>query len=171
MRTTSARLKVGGRTNIAPFMVMDVLAAANARAASGADVVHLEVGEPGLGPPAAVLEAARRVLGEVRLGYTEALGLPVLRRALARHYRRCYDLDVAPERIIVTVGASGAFVLGFLAAFDPGDRVVVPEPAFPAYRNILEAPASRWSVSRPARPATSSRRRTCSAGSRGRSTA
>jgi len=137
--TFAERLKVAGRTRIAPFMVMDVLDAANARAAAGHDIIHLEIGEPGQGPPERVLEAARRALGEVRLGYTEALGLPALRRAIAEHCGTMYGVEVAPEQVIVTVGASGAFVLSFLAAFDPGDRVVVPEPAFPAYKNILHA--------------------------------
>jgi aspartate/methionine/tyrosine aminotransferase len=132
-------LKIAARTKIAPFIAMDVLAAASARAAEGQDVIHLEVGEPGGGPPAPVVEAARHALGRVPLGYTEALGRPDLRRAIARHYRTTYDLEVDPEQVAVTVGASGAFVLTFLAAFDPGDRVVVPEPAFPAYKNILRA--------------------------------
>ena len=132
-------LKIAKRTRIAPFIAMDVLAAATERAAAGQDVIHLEVGEPGGGPPAAVLEAAGRALGRIPLGYTEALGRPALRRAIARHYRTTYDLEVDPAQVIVTVGASGAFVLSFLAAFDPGDRVVVPEPAFPAYKNILRA--------------------------------
>jgi hypothetical protein len=86
-----------------------------------------------------VLEAARRALGRVPIGYTEALGRPALRAAIAAHYRHCYGLAVDPEQVVVTVGASGAFVLSFLAAFDPGDRVIVPEPAFPAYKNILQA--------------------------------
>ncbi len=132
-------LKIAKRTRIAPFIAMDVLAAASERAAKGQDVIHLEVGEPGGGPPLAVLEAARRALGRIPLGYTEALGRPALRRAIATHYRTTYGLEVDPAQVVVTVGASGAFVLTFLAAFDPGDRVVVPEPAFPAYKNILRA--------------------------------
>jgi aspartate/methionine/tyrosine aminotransferase len=132
-------LKIARRTDVAPFIAMDVLAAANERAARGQDVVHLEVGEPGGGPPAAALDAARRALGTLPLGYTEALGRPALRAAIAAHCRASYEIDVDPRQVIVTVGASGAFVLAFLAAFDPGDRVVVPEPAFPAYKNILRA--------------------------------
>jgi aspartate/methionine/tyrosine aminotransferase len=141
MSTTGSvpRLKIAERTRIAPFIAMDVFAAASGRAARGQDVIHLEVGEPGGGPPAAVIEAARRALATVPLGYTEALGRPALRAAIAEHYRQSYDLEVDPDQVIVTVGASGAFVLSFLAAFDPGDRVVVPEPAFPAYKNILRA--------------------------------
>jgi len=118
---------------------MDVLTAANAKAAAGHDVVHMEVGEPGGGPPKRVIEAAKRTLGHRPLGYTEALGKPALRRAIAAHSRHAYGVALEPARVAVTVGASGAFVLSFLAAFDVGDRVVVPEPAFPAYRNILKA--------------------------------
>jgi aspartate/methionine/tyrosine aminotransferase len=140
--TTSSlprRLKIAARSQVAPFIAMDVLARANAHAAAGRDVIHLEVGEPGGGPPARVLEAARRALGTAPIGYTEALGRPALRAAIAEHYRRSYDLALDPAQVVVTVGASGAFVLAFLAQFDQGDRVIVPEPAFPAYKNILRA--------------------------------
>jgi aspartate/methionine/tyrosine aminotransferase len=132
-------LKTANRANVDPFLVMDVLAAANARAAAGADVIHMEVGEPGGGPPEAVLAAARQALGRLPLGYTEALGRPRLRAAVAEHYQHLYGLDIDPDQVVVTGGASGAFVLAFLAAFDPGDRVVVLEPAFPAYKNTLHA--------------------------------
>jgi aspartate/methionine/tyrosine aminotransferase len=89
MSTVSSHptLKVARRAGVAPFIAMDVLAAANERAAKGQDVIHLEVGEPGGGPPAAVLEAARAALGRVPLGYTEALGRPALRQAIAAHYQ------------------------------------------------------------------------------------
>jgi aspartate/methionine/tyrosine aminotransferase len=137
MAGPTVNLKIAERTAIQPFIVMDVLAAANAQAAAGADVIHLEVGEPGGGPAAPVLDAARRAIGNMALGYTEALGRPALRRAIAAHYGQAYGLSVAADQVVVTLGASGAFVLSFLAAFDPGDRVVVPEPAFPAYKNIL----------------------------------
>jgi aspartate/methionine/tyrosine aminotransferase len=141
MATTSLpyQLKIAARSAITPFIAMDVLARANAHAAAGRDIIHLEVGEPGDGAPARVLEAARLALATAPIGYTEALGRPALRAAIAEHYRRSYDLVVDPAQVVVTVGASGAFVLTFLAAFDPGDRVVVPEPAFPAYKNILRA--------------------------------
>ncbi len=132
-------LKTAARSQVAPFIAMDVLARANALAAGGRDIIHLEVGEPGGGAPARVLDAARRALDTGSVGYTEALGRPALRAAIAQHYRRRYGIAVDPEQVVVTVGASGAFVLSFLAAFDPGDRVVVPEPAFPAYKNILQA--------------------------------
>jgi aspartate/methionine/tyrosine aminotransferase len=118
---------------------MEVLAAANARAASGADVLHLEVGEPGGGPPATAIAAARSALDKAPLGYTEAFGLPALRQRIARHYRAWYGIDVPVERIAVTAGASGGFILAFLAAFDAGAKVAVADPGYPAYRNILKA--------------------------------
>jgi len=127
------------RSAVAPFTVMQVLEVANRRAREGRPVHHLEIGEPGDGPPVSVLEAAREALGRVPLGYSEALGLPALRARIARLYAERYGITVPTERIAVTSGASGAFVLGFLAAFDPGDRVAVTLPAYPAYRNILEA--------------------------------
>mgnify|MGYP000188673858 CR=1 FL=1 len=105
------------RSAVAPFTVMQVLEAANRRAREGRPVHHLEIGEPGGGPPAAVLEAARAALDRAPLGYSEALGLPALRARLARLYAERYGITVPAERIAVTCGASGAFVLGFLAAF------------------------------------------------------
>lgn len=132
-------LKVATRGRVQPFMVMDVLAAANARQSEGEAVYHLEVGQPGTGAPAAVVEAARRALDDHRLGYTEALGIPPLRQAIASHYRAAYGIVPEPERIVVTTGSSAGFVLAFLSAFDAGDRVALASPSYPCYRNILAA--------------------------------
>jgi aspartate/methionine/tyrosine aminotransferase len=118
---------------------MDVLRAANERAATGADVLHLEVGQPSTGAPQRVVEAARAALGRDVLGYTDALGIPPLRAAIARHYRDSYGVEIDPARVVVTTGSSGAFILSFLAAFDAGSRVAVTGPGYPAYRNILSA--------------------------------
>jgi aspartate/methionine/tyrosine aminotransferase len=132
-------LKLGRRGQVPPFIAMDVLRAANERAAAGEDVLHLEVGQPSTPAPAAVLAAARTALGAETLGYTDALGLPALRETIAAHYRDTYGVAVEPARVVVTTGSSGAFLLGFLAAFDPGDRVAMTAPGYPAYRNILTA--------------------------------
>jgi len=132
-------LKVAARGRIDPFIVMDVLREANARAAAGAEVLHLEVGQPGTGAPAGVIAAARAALESDRLGYTDALGLPALREALARHYRDFYGVEVPASRIVVTTGSSGGFIFAFLAAFEAGDRVALAAPGYPAYRNILSA--------------------------------
>ena len=132
-------LKTSERGNIPPFIVMDVMRAAAEREASGVDVLHLEVGQPGTGAPQGVVEAVKKAVDEQLLGYTLAFGLPELQDRIARHYRDVYACDIPAGRIAVTTGSSGAFVLSFLAAFDPGDRVALASPGYPAYRNILSA--------------------------------
>ena len=124
---------------VPPFIAMDVMRAANEREAQGQSVIHLEVGQPGTPAPAAVLDAARRALAEDRIGYTDALGIRPLREAIAGHYREQYGVAVEPAEIVVTTGSSAAFQLAFLAAFEPGDRVALAAPGYPAYRNILTA--------------------------------
>lgn len=130
-------MKPSRRSEIAPFYVMEVMKAAAAR--TGGDVVHLEVGQPSTPAPAAVLAAARRGLTDDRLAYTHAAGDDRLRARIAAHYSEMYGVDVPADRIVVTVGASGGFVLALLAAFDVGDRVGITEPGYAAYRNIIEA--------------------------------
>ena len=137
-------MKVGQASDAPPFRVMDVIAAANARAASlpaGAPgVIRMEVGQPGTGAPRGAAEAAIRALNAgAPMGYTEAFGRQSLRARIARHYRDRYGLAVPEARIAVTVGASGAFPLAFLAAFDRGDRVAMAAPFYPPYANILTA--------------------------------
>src|SRR6478752_6406712 len=127
------------RSDVQPFHAMDVLAAANLREAAGASVLHMEVGQPGAPAPGPVIEAARRALEHGRIGYTESLGMASLRERIARHYRDTYKVSVAPERVVVTTGSSGGFILSFLGLFDPGDRVAITTPGYPAYRNILQA--------------------------------
>ncbi|MBB4302642.1 aspartate/methionine/tyrosine aminotransferase [Rhodobium orientis] len=127
------------RCNVAPFHAMDVLAKANALEAAGRKIVHMEVGQPGAPAPAPVLEAARRVLDIGQVRYTEALGILPLRERIAVHYRDAYGIDVPVDRIAITTGSSAAFNLAFLAGFDVGDRVALPTPGYPAYRNILAA--------------------------------
>src|SRR5262245_26917824 len=124
---------------VPPFIAMDVLRAANEREAAGQSVIHLEVGQPGTPAPQAVLAAARRALAQDRIGYTDALGIPPLRAAIAAHYRAQYGVEVDPADIVVTTGSSAAFQLAFLAAFEPGDRIALAAPGYPAYRNILTA--------------------------------
>src|SRR5690606_36856086 len=104
------------------------MAAAAERAASHGDVLHLEVGQPSTPAPKGVREAARRALeGEV-LGYTLALGLPALRARIARHYADAYGLALDAERVVLTTGSSGGFLLSFLLAFEAGDRVALAAP-------------------------------------------
>jgi len=132
-------VKVSARSHVPAFAVMQVLAAANARRAAGESVLNLCAGEPSSGAAEPVRERAIEILRSGDLGYTEALGAPGLRAAIAGHYRRWYDVEVDPARVAVTTGSSGGFLLAFVAAFDVGDRVVLARPGYPAYRNILTA--------------------------------
>ncbi len=127
------------RAEISPFYVMEVMRAAEEREQAGGEVLHLEVGQPSTPAPKGVIEAAHFALDNDVLGYTTANGIPQLRERVAAHYRDWYGVDVDPDAIMFTVGASGAFVAAFLAAFDSGDRVVVPSPGYPCYRNALSA--------------------------------
>ena len=127
------------RSGVAPFHVMRVLAAAERLAETGAQVFNLTAGQPSTPAPEPVLAAARASLDGQILGYTEAPGIAPLRRAIAGHYRTRYDLQVDDDRVFVTTGSSGGFLLAFLAAFDVGSRVGLARPGYPAYRNILQA--------------------------------
>lgn len=132
-------LKISKRGNIPPFLVMEILAEAKKRAASGEDIIHLEAGQPASAAPKPVIETAQRSLQEHPLGYTEPLGLPELRHKIAQYYHDYYSVTIDPEQVIITTGSSAGFLLSFLAAFDPGDRVGISVPGYPAYRNILIA--------------------------------
>jgi aspartate/methionine/tyrosine aminotransferase len=120
-------------------MVMDVMAAAARIEAAGGHVIHMEVGQPDAPAPKAAIAAAHAALERGRIDYTSALGMPSLRARIARHYRDAYGCAVDPERIVVTTGSSGAFILAFLSLFEPGDRVAVTVPGYPPYRHILTA--------------------------------
>lgn len=127
------------RSDIDPFIVMDVMRLANERQAAGEDVIHMEVGQPATPAPRAVISAAKAALDGDKLGYTDALGLPQLRERIARYYAERYGCDVSSDRIVVTTGSSAGFLLAFLATMDAGDRVALPSPGYPCYRHILSA--------------------------------
>ena len=137
--TDVRRAAAARRAAIPPFHVMRVIDAVVARRAAGHDVVDLSAGQPSTAAPAPVLAAARAALIADRIGYTNALGIPPLREAIARHYRERVGVDVDPANVAVTTGSSGGFGYAFLAAFDAGDTVVMARPGYPAYRNMLAA--------------------------------
>jgi aspartate/methionine/tyrosine aminotransferase len=162
--TSSRRCREGGsvpsatvttRTDRVPaFHAMAMSRAASELEAAGRAIVHLEVGQPATGASQRALDAVRAAL-DTPLGYTNAPGLPALRRRIARHYADTHGLEVDPERILAVAGASAGFTLAFVAAFDPGARVAVVEPGYPCYRNTLLAldltpvpvpvgPETRW---------------------------
>jgi aspartate/methionine/tyrosine aminotransferase len=131
-------LSPSSRSDVPPFMVMDVIAAATRVEAAGHHVIHMEVGQPAAPAPRTAIEAARCAL-DGPLRYTEALGISSLRRRIARHYAETYNVEVDPARVIVTTGSSAGFILAFLAMFEPGDRVGIANPGYPPYRHILKA--------------------------------
>jgi aspartate/methionine/tyrosine aminotransferase len=124
---------------IEPFIVMDVMTEANRRAAEGADIIHMEVGQPATPAPRAARERAARAVRDERLGYTEALGMPALRERIAHYTNNRYGTTIGPERVVVTAGSSAGFVLAFLAVLEHGEAFGLPSPGYPCYRQILKA--------------------------------
>ena len=140
----SGRAGASRRSAVPPFAVMTVLQRVAEARAAGREVISLCAGEPSQGAPSDVRRRlAELMIDRTPLGYSETFGLTSLRRAIAGHYRRWYDLEVPIEQIAVTTGSSGAFLVSFLAAFDAGDRVLLARPGYPAYRNILCQPRLR----------------------------
>lgn len=132
-------MKNSRRSAVDPFIVMDVMEAARQAEAAGRRIIHMEVGQPGTPAPQGALEAVSRAMAEGPMGYTVALGLPELRARIARLYGDWYDVELNPERVVITPGSSGAFLLAFTALFDSGDRVGIGAPGYPSYRQILRA--------------------------------
>ena len=132
-------MKNSARGSVDPFIVMDVMEAASKIEKAGHDVIHLEVGQPGTSAPILAKESVIDSLSASTLGYTVALGIPELRKKIAELYWHWYKVKVAPQRIIVTPGSSGAFILAFTGLFDVGDSVGIGSPGYPSYRQILKA--------------------------------
>jgi aspartate/methionine/tyrosine aminotransferase len=151
----AAGLAAAARADISSFIVMDVMTAAAAKEATGARVIHMEVGQPSTAAPKAARAAVANVLDTDTLGYTLALGITPLRQRIAQLYQDWYGLEISPDRVIVTSGSSAAFVLSFLSLFDVGAMVALPNPGYPCYRHILTSlginhallhtgPENRW---------------------------
>ncbi len=133
------RLFASTRSNVPPFMVMDVVAAAARLEAAGQRVIHMEIGQPAAAAPVSAISAAHAALATGRIGYTPSLGNASLRRRIARHYAERYGADIDPARIVITTGSSAGFMLAFLAMFEAGDRIAIANPSYPPYRNVLAA--------------------------------
>ena len=132
-------LKVSKRSALPPFLALDVMRKAGELSQAGEDIVHLEVGQPSSAAPKAASHALIAALEETPThGYSVAFGVMGLRARLAQHYHEWYDVRPHTDNIAVTVGSSTAFALAFMAAFDEGDRIALPTPGYPAYRNLME---------------------------------
>ena len=132
-------MRVSSRGDVDPFIVMVILKLAAEAEADGRHIIHMEIGQPGTPAPMAARARVAAEMDRQSMGYTVALGLPALRQRIARMYGEWYGVDLDPGRVIVTPGSSGGFLLSFTALFDPGDRVGIANPGYPAYRQILKA--------------------------------
>ena len=132
-------MRISTRSQVDPFIVMDVMQAASAAEAAGRHIIHMEVGQPGTGAPSGATAALAQAMDQGSLGYTVALGLPALRARIAQMYGDWYNVDLDPNRVVITSGSSGGFILAFTALFDTGDKVGIGAPGYPSYRQILRA--------------------------------
>ncbi len=137
-RRAAARME-----DIAPFYVMDLLARAKAMEAEGRRIIHMEVGEPDFTTPQPIVEAGKRALDRGFTHYTAAAGLPELRLAIARFYAEQYALNLSPDRIVLTPGASGALQLVMGTLVDPGDEVILADPGYPCNRHFVRLAEGR----------------------------
>ncbi len=132
-------MKKSKRSNVDPFIVMDVMESARKAENNGKHVIHMEVGQPGTPAPKLAKQFISNEISNNDLGYTVTLGLPELRNRISKLYGDWYNIDLNPDRIIITTGSSGAFILSFAALFDAGDRVGIAAPGYPSYRQILKS--------------------------------
>ncbi len=124
--------------NLSPFHVMDILAQAKALSQQGKTIYHMEVGEPDFATAECIINAGINALKQFKTHYTPALGLPELRFAVAEYYDRKFSLNINPERIIITPGASGALQLAITCLLDAGENVLLADPGYPCNRNIAQ---------------------------------
>ena len=127
------------RSGIKPFLAIDMLTQANKLKSKGKDIIHMDVGEPGIKPSKKLLKHIQHLIVKEDLGYTEPIGIPSLRHKIVEHYDRWYGSKIHQDNVAITSGASGAFVLSLLAAFDVGDEIAIMTPYYPAYINTLKA--------------------------------
>jgi aspartate/methionine/tyrosine aminotransferase len=123
--------------HIAPFHVMEIATRARALEATGRDVIHMEIGEPDFPTPQPVIDAAQSLLASGQIYYTSALGIRPLREAISRHYKRFYNLEIAPERIIVTAGGSAALLLTCALIVNRDDEILLTDPSYPCNRHFV----------------------------------
>ncbi|UCF93794.1 MAG: aminotransferase class I/II-fold pyridoxal phosphate-dependent enzyme, partial [Desulfobacterales bacterium] len=123
---------------ITSFIVMDVMEQAHEMEREGAQIIHLEVGEPDFDTPACIKEAAYQALEEGHTHYTHSLGLFELREAISQYYFKTYQVSVEPDRVIVTSGSSPAILLLFAALLEKNDQVIISDPHYACYPNFIK---------------------------------
>ena len=124
-------------TEIKPFQVMEIWNRAKELEAQGKHIIQMQIGEPDFTAPDPVIAASIEALQQYPIHYTSALGMPLLRHAISQHYRERYRLEVPASRIVVTTGASGALLIAAGVLVDPGDEILMPDPAYPCNRHFV----------------------------------
>ncbi|HEY6241334.1 MAG TPA: pyridoxal phosphate-dependent aminotransferase [Burkholderiales bacterium] len=137
MRRDANSIRAARMADIEPFHVMDVQNRAHELESSGRRIVHMEIGQPDFPAPSLVADAAIEAIRKRRLGYTASIGIPELRQAISDYYRDRLGVTVPSSRIVVTAGASGAFLLTLAALVNPGDEVLMPDPCYPCNRHFV----------------------------------
>ena len=132
-------MKNSKRSKVDSFIVMDVMESARKAESKGQHIIHMEIGQPGTPAPKIAKEYLSKQIHSNNLGYTVSLGLPELRKKISKLYGKWYNLELNPERVVVTNGSSGAFILSFTSLFDSGERVGIGSPGYPSYRQILKS--------------------------------
>ncbi len=128
---------------IAPFLAVEVFQRAQELERQGADIIHLEFGEPDFETPPVIREAAEKALKDGRTRYAHSLGLVPLREAIAERYLSRYGVTVSPDQILVTAGTSPAMLLLFSTLLDPGDHVLLTDPHYAVYPNLIRYPGGQ----------------------------
>ncbi|WP_022850466.1 pyridoxal phosphate-dependent aminotransferase [Limisalsivibrio acetivorans] len=118
--------------NVTPFIVMDIVR----KAGEIEDAIHFEVGQPDISPSEKVFDALHEAIEKRSFPYTESLGIRPLREKIAGFYKNRYGVDVSPDRILLTVGTSGAFLIAYSILMNSGDRLAFTDPSYPCYKNF-----------------------------------
>jgi len=123
--------------SFSPFYVMELLQRAKQLEAQGKDIIHMEIGEPDYPTPINVVKAGLKHIQTGQIKYTAAAGLPELRKKISSYYQLNYAVDVSPERVFVTPGASGAFLLALGVSLNPGENIIMADPCYPCNSNFV----------------------------------
>lgn len=118
--------------NVSPFIVMDIIK----RTTELENVIHFEVGQPDLPPTEEVKIALNKISNSLSFPYTESLGIGPLREKIAHFYKKYYNLEIPTNRILVTPGTSGAFLIAYAVTLNNGERIALSDPSYPCYKNF-----------------------------------
>ena len=123
-------------SEISSFYVMELLRLAKQLETQGKDVIHMEIGEPDFPTPPTIVDAGIKHIQTGEVKYTPAAGSPELRKKIAAFYQQRYGVSVDEQRIFVTPGASGAFLLALGVSLNPQEELMMADPCYPCNSNF-----------------------------------